>query len=95
MEFMKALTPLAVVAGLSSTCAGAIQLHKRTGGPPQVVGFPVERRSIPNPIARDKVRRRGTTVQAGLDNEVSLTTCVESFASRNSFRKRCTLSAQP
>jgi RNase P protein component len=67
---MKGLTTLAFAASILSTCTEGIQLYKRTDGPPRVVGFPVQRKSVPNPVARDRLRRRSGTVQATLDNEV-------------------------
>lgn len=68
---MKGVGTLVIAAGLLSAPAGAIQLHKRTDGPARVVGFPIERRSISNPLLRDRLRRRSETVQVSLDNEVS------------------------
>lgn len=67
---MKGFTTLAISASLLSTCTEGIQLQKRTDGPPRVVGFPIERNAIQNPVARDRLRRRANTVQATLDNEV-------------------------
>jgi hypothetical protein len=67
---MKGLTTFAIATALLSTCSEAIQLHKRTDGPPRVVGFPVQRNTIPNPLLRDRLRRRSGTVQATLANEV-------------------------
>ena len=68
---MKGLTTFAIAAGLLSTYTDAIELHRRTDGPPQVVGFPVQRKHVSNPLLRDRLRRRAETVQATLDNEVS------------------------
>lgn len=67
---MKGLKTLAIAASILSTCIEGIQLHKRIDGPPRVVGFPVQRKSVPNPASRDRLRRRTGTVQAALDNEV-------------------------
>lgn len=67
---MKGVTTFAIAASLLSTCTEGIQLSKRTDGPARVVGFPVSRRTIPNPVARDRLRRRSETVQTTLDNEV-------------------------
>ena len=69
---MQWLTTFAVAAGILSTCSEGLTLHRRTDGPPKVVGFPVVRRSVANPLKRDQLRRRSGTVQATLDNEVSL-----------------------
>lgn len=68
---MRGVSTFAVAATLLSTCTEGIQLSKRTDGPPRVVGFPVSRRTISDPVARDRIRRRAETVQATLDNEVS------------------------
>jgi hypothetical protein len=67
---MKGSTTFAVAAGLLSTCTEGLTLNRRTDGPPRVVGFPVTRKSVPNPIQRDRLRKRSGTVQATLDNEV-------------------------
>ena len=67
---MKGLTTFAIAASILSTCTEGIQLHKRTDGAPRVVGFPVQRKSVPNPVERDRLRKRSGTVQATLDNEV-------------------------
>ncbi|PMD65086.1 aspartic proteinase precursor [Hyaloscypha bicolor E] len=51
----------------------ALYLQRRTDAAPRVVGFPVERKFVPNPILRDRLRRRAsTTVQASLQNEETL-----------------------
>jgi len=68
---MKGLTTFAVAVGLLSTCTEGLTLNRRTDGPPRVVGFPVMRKSVPNPVKRDRLRKRAGTVQATLDNEVS------------------------
>lgn len=44
---------------------------ERSEGAPRVVGFPVQRKDVLNPVTRDRLRRRTETVQATLDNEVS------------------------
>jgi hypothetical protein len=64
---MKTLTTFATVVDLFSAFAGAIQLHKRTNGPPRVVGFPIARRVARNGISRSQLRRRGA-VQVTLEN---------------------------
>lgn len=69
---MKSLVTLALAAGLLATPTQAIQLHKRTDGPARVVGFPIERKTIPNPVLRDRLRRRSNVVEVPLDNEVGL-----------------------
>jgi hypothetical protein len=67
---MKGLSTFALAAGLFSTFSDALYLQRRTDGPPMVVGFPVQRKTVPNPLLRDRLRRRASTVQASLDNEV-------------------------
>jgi hypothetical protein len=66
---MRSVVTLAIAAGLLSAPAAAIQLHKRTDGPARVIGFPIERRAIPDPLSRDRLLRR--SVQVSLDNAVS------------------------
>jgi hypothetical protein len=68
---MKSLISIALAAGLLVAPASAINLHKRTDGPARVVGFPIQRRDVSDPISRDRLRRRSQTVQVSLDNEVS------------------------
>ncbi|KAK6611118.1 eukaryotic aspartyl protease [Botrytis cinerea] len=70
---MRTTTFITAAVGLLSTCTDAIQLQKRTDGPARVVGLDVVRKSVENPLARDKLRklrRRSKTVTATLDNEV-------------------------
>ena len=67
---MKGLSTVAFAAALFSKSTEGIQLHKRTDGPPRVVGMPIQRKDVPNPLLRDRIRRRNT-VQVTLDNEVS------------------------
>jgi len=74
---MKSLSTFAVVVCLWSTYTEGIQLQRRTNGPPRVVGFPIERKFIPDPALRDRLRRRADTVQATLDNQVSFPICDE------------------
>ncbi|RDW89607.1 acid protease-1 [Coleophoma cylindrospora] len=69
---MKTVTTLALAAGLFSALTEGIQLQKRTDGPARVVGFPTQRKSIPDPVRRDKIRRRSNTVTANLDNQETL-----------------------
>ncbi|KAE9374550.1 aspartic proteinase precursor [Stipitochalara longipes BDJ] len=69
---MKGLSTFALVASLLST-SDALYLQRRTdGAAPRVVGFPVQRKTVPNPILRDRLRRRASTVQASLQNEETL-----------------------
>lgn len=69
---MRGVTTFAIAASLLSTCTEGIQLHKRTDGAPRVVAFDVGKRIVRDPVSRDRIRRRSETVQATLDNEVSL-----------------------
>ena len=71
---MKSLISIALAAGLLVAPASAIHLHKRTDGAARVVGFPIQRRDISDPVSRDRLRRRSETVQVSLDNEVSWNT---------------------
>ncbi|KAK3692063.1 aspartic peptidase domain-containing protein [Podospora appendiculata] len=67
---MKTTTLLALAASfLSSTHALAVQ--KRQDGP-RVVGLQTERRSITNPLTRERIRRKRDTLVVGLDNEETL-----------------------
>jgi hypothetical protein len=68
---MRISSTFAVAASLLSTYTEAIHLVERSEGAQRVVGFPVQRRDVSNPILRDRLRRRAETVQATLDNEVS------------------------
>ncbi|KAI9646735.1 hypothetical protein NHQ30_004732 [Ciborinia camelliae] len=72
---MRTTTIIAAAVGILSTCADAIQLQRRTDGPSRVVGLDVMRKTVDNPLARDKsrkLRRRSNTVTATLDNEETL-----------------------
>lgn len=69
---MRCSTTFALAASMLSACTEGLELHKRTDGAPRVVGFPVGRRSIENPVSRDRLRRRSGTLQASLDNEETL-----------------------
>jgi hypothetical protein len=68
---MKSLISLAIVAGLLFEPTHGINLQRRTDGPARVVGFPIQRKPVQNPVSRDRLRRRAETVQVSLDNEVS------------------------
>ncbi|PQE22314.1 eukaryotic aspartyl protease protein [Rutstroemia sp. NJR-2017a WRK4] len=69
---MRTSTIIVAAVGILSGCTEAIQLQRRTDGPPRVVGFDVERRAVSNPLKRDRIRRRSNTVTATLDNEETL-----------------------
>lgn len=66
---MKTATTLAAIVGLLSTLTEAINLQERVNEELRVVSFDIERRVVKNPVARDRLRRRTTTLQASLDNE--------------------------
>ncbi|KAL9118033.1 MAG: hypothetical protein Q9187_005425 [Circinaria calcarea] len=64
---MKGIAVAAVAAGLLVTASEAIQLVKRDI--PSVVAIGIQRKSVDNPVARDRIRRRaGKTVSQTLDN---------------------------
>jgi hypothetical protein len=67
---MRGLQALGVVAGLFATCTEGLTLQRRTNGPARVVGLPIQRRELSDPLARDRLRRRAGTVSETLDNEV-------------------------
>ena len=67
---MRGLQALAVVAGLFATCTEGLTLQRRTNGPARVVGLPIQRKDILDPLARDRLRRRAKTISENLDNEV-------------------------
>jgi len=69
---MKSLSTFVVGVWLWSTYTEGIQLQRRTNGPPRVVGFPIERRNVPDPAYRHRIRKRAGTVQAKLDNQETL-----------------------
>jgi hypothetical protein len=68
---MRGTQVLAVGAGFLAISVEALSLHKRSDGPSRVLGLEIERRTVADPIARDRLRRRAGTVQASSDNEVS------------------------
>ncbi|CAG8954012.1 hypothetical protein HYFRA_00009111 [Hymenoscyphus fraxineus] len=68
---MKGLSTFILVAGLWSTYTEGLTFEKRTDGPARVVGFPMARKSIEDPVKRDRLRRRGT-VTVVLDNQQTL-----------------------
>ncbi|KAF2165084.1 hypothetical protein M409DRAFT_67378 [Zasmidium cellare ATCC 36951] len=65
-------TSLAIATTILSV--DAINLVKRTDGPSRVVEFPIQRRSISNPVQHDRQRmqRRDGTLSVTLDNEETL-----------------------
>jgi hypothetical protein len=68
---MRGFQALAIVAGLLSPCTEALTLQRRTNGPARVVGLPIQRREVSDPLTRDRLRRRAGTVSETLDNEVN------------------------
>ncbi|TAQ90393.1 hypothetical protein B7494_g1229 [Chlorociboria aeruginascens] len=68
---MKCLSTFAIASGVLLAYTEAINLHRRTDGPLRVVGFPIQRKSVLDPVARDRLRKR-STIQVTLDNEETL-----------------------
>ncbi|KAH0292263.1 candidapepsin-4 precursor [Aureobasidium namibiae CBS 147.97] len=68
---MKHISTLALAA---STIIGAeaINLQKRSNGAPKVVEYEIERKTVVNPLKRDRLRRRQNTISEDLDNEQTL-----------------------
>jgi len=67
---MRGLQALAIVAGLFATYTEGLTLQRRSNGPAKVVGLPIQRRELADPIKRDRLRRRAKTISENLDNEV-------------------------
>jgi hypothetical protein len=82
---MKCLVSLALAAGLLAAPTGAIHLHKRADGRAKVVELPIQRKSVPDPVSRDRLRRRAETVGVSLDNEVSWNPSQAAFAYADIF----------
>lgn len=68
---MKTLPLFTIAAGLLSICVDATTLQKRADGPARVLGLPIQRKVVSDPVTRDRLRRRGT-VNLSLDNEETL-----------------------
>ncbi|KAI5210417.1 acid protease [Aureobasidium subglaciale] len=68
---MKHISTLALAA---STIIGAeaITLQKRTNEAPKVVEYEIQRKTVKDPLKRDRLRRRQNTISATLDNEQTL-----------------------
>lgn len=66
---MKSATMVALVAGLLSSSTDALVMQERNTASSKVVGMDLQRRTVPDPVQRDRLRRRGS-VAATLDNEV-------------------------
>ncbi|KAK0253000.1 hypothetical protein B0A54_09911 [Friedmanniomyces endolithicus] len=72
---MRTFTALAAAASLISAASAITLLEKRHGTAPRVVQHEIQRRTVDNPIARDRARlrkRQSKTVQENLDNEETL-----------------------
>ncbi|KAH9883233.1 aspartic peptidase domain-containing protein [Xylariomycetidae sp. FL2044] len=67
---MRSTAALALLAGLVSLPADARNIQGSIGQP-KVVNLSTQRKSVPNPVHRDRLRRRGS-IQATLDNEETL-----------------------
>lgn len=69
---MRTSTTLAVASTLLG--ANAINLVKRTDGPPRVIEGTIQRRHVPDPVAHDRnrLRKRDNTLAVTLDNEETL-----------------------
>ncbi|CZT46300.1 related to aspartic proteinase OPSB [Rhynchosporium secalis] len=84
---MKGFSSLAISATLFSAYTNGLQLQRRTDGPAKVVEFQIERNKIRNPVMRDRLRRRASTIQATIDNEETLYFVNASLGTpRQSFR---------
>ncbi|KAI0408625.1 aspartic-type endopeptidase [Xylaria palmicola] len=64
----------ALVAGLAYLPATHARNIPSTIGqsPPKVISLSTERRAVPNPVHRDRLRRRAGSIEATLDNEETL-----------------------
>ncbi|KAK0308151.1 hypothetical protein LTR82_015725 [Friedmanniomyces endolithicus] len=72
---MRTFTALAAAASLISAASAITLLEKRHGTAPRVVQHEIQRKTVDNPIARDRARlrkRQSKTVQENLDNEETL-----------------------
>ena len=65
---MKALATFEFVIAYFAIFSDAIQLHKRTDGPPRVVGLPIKRKLPGNGVLGSQLRRRDKTVQVAIQN---------------------------
>ncbi|OQV07901.1 hypothetical protein CLAIMM_12256 [Cladophialophora immunda] len=69
---MRLSTASVAVAALSASLVSSIQLAVRSN--PRVLSLPIEKKSVPDILTRDRarLRRRTGTVEATLDNELTL-----------------------
>ncbi|KAL6243274.1 hypothetical protein RBB50_009826 [Rhinocladiella similis] len=70
---MKRSTAVVALAALTAPLASSLAIAARSSNP-RVVGLPIQRRDVSDPVAHDRarLRRRSGTVQQDLDNEQSL-----------------------
>lgn len=68
---MRQFSALLLAASIVGTDA-ALNLVKRTDGPPKVVEHTIQRRNVQNALQRDRLRRRSGTISAALANEETL-----------------------
>ncbi|KAH8843317.1 hypothetical protein MCOR27_002369 [Pyricularia oryzae] len=71
---MRLIASLALAASLASSTTNGSTIPRRASGTPaapRVIGLETERQHIPNPLERDRLRRRAA-VMATLDNEQTL-----------------------
>ena len=68
---MKHISTLALAA-TTIIGAEAINLQKRSNGAPKVVEYEIERKTVVDPLKRDRLRKRQNTISEELDNEQTL-----------------------
>ena len=72
---MKDLATFGFVVACLAIFSEAIQLHRRTDGPPRVVGLPIERRIPGNGVLGSQLRRRDKSVQVPIENFMVSPSC--------------------
>ncbi|KAI1492130.1 aspartic peptidase domain-containing protein [Biscogniauxia mediterranea] len=68
---MRSTAAFALVASIISSVTVEARNIQKDVGQPKVVNLSTQRKAVPNPVYRDRLRRRGT-VRATLDNEETL-----------------------